>query len=100
MLLPIGDDNTQRVSYPVVTTVLIILNVIVFLLELSGGTAFIDHYSLIPAEFLAGRQPMTNVITSMFLHGGIAHIFGNMLYLYIFGDNVEDNLGKVKYTIF
>ncbi len=100
MLLPIGDDNTQRVSYPVVTTIIIVVNVLVFLLELSGGDAFVQRYSLIPAEFIAGRQPFTNIFTSMFLHGGIAHLFGNMLYLYVFGDNVEDNLGKVKYIIF
>ncbi|HEY3874201.1 MAG TPA: rhomboid family intramembrane serine protease, partial [Candidatus Kapabacteria bacterium] len=100
MLLPIGDDNSQRVSYPVVTIVLILINALVFVLELSRGDAFVLKYSLVPADFFAGRQPFTNIITSMFLHGGIAHIFGNMLYLYIFGDNVEDNLGKVKFTIF
>ncbi len=100
MLLPIGDDNTQRVSYPVVTTVIIALNVFVFILELNYGNDFVVKYSLIPAEFFAGRQTMLNVFTSMFLHGGIAHIFGNMLYLYVFGDNVEDNLGKFKFIIF
>lgn len=100
MLLPIGDDNTKRVSYPVVTMVLIALNVLVFILELTYGDAFVVKYSLIPAEFFAGRQGVFNIFSSMFLHGGFAHIFGNMLYLYIFGDNVEDNLGKVKYIIF
>ncbi len=100
MLLPIGDDNTQRVSYPIVTTILILANVFVFLLELIYGNSFVIKYSLIPAEFFAGRQGIFNVFSSMFLHGGIAHIFGNMLYLYIFGDNVEDNLGKVKYILF
>jgi membrane associated rhomboid family serine protease len=100
VLLPIGDDNTQRVSYPVVTTILIVINVLVFLLELFVGDAFVHKYSLIPADFIAGKQPFTNLITSMFLHGGPAHIIGNMLYLYVFGDNVEDNLGKVKYILF
>ncbi|HZK75293.1 MAG TPA: rhomboid family intramembrane serine protease [Candidatus Kapabacteria bacterium] len=100
MLLPIGDDNTQRVSFPVVTTFIIALNVFVFILELTYGNDFVVKYSLIPAEFFAGRQSILNVFTSMFLHGGIAHIFGNMLYLYVFGDNVEDNLGKFKFVIF
>lgn len=100
MLLPIGDDNSQRISYPVITMLLIAANVVVFLMELSYGNAFVEKYSIVPADFLAGRQPVTNIITSMFLHGGIAHILGNMLYLYVFGDNVEDNLGKVKFTIF
>lgn len=100
MLLPIGDDNTKRVSYPVVTTIIIALNVFVFILELSYGNDFVVKYSLVPLDFFAGRQSVFNLFSSMFLHGGFAHIFGNMLYLYIFGDNVEDNLGKVKYIIF
>jgi len=100
MLLPIGDDNSQRVSYPIVTTIIIVLNIFVFLLELSGGNAFVQKYSLIPADFLAGRQPIASLFTSMFLHGGVAHIVGNMLYLYVFGDNVEDNLGKFKFILF
>jgi membrane associated rhomboid family serine protease len=100
MLLPLGDDNTNRVSYPVVTTILIVVNVLVFVLELSYGNDFVNKYSLIPADFIAGRQPFTVIFTSMFLHGGVAHIIGNMLYLYVFGDNVEDNLGKIKYIIF
>ena len=100
MLLPIGDDNSQRVSYPIITTLLILVNVFVFVLELMYGRPFVVKHSLIPAEFFAGRQGMFNIFSSMFLHGGVAHIFGNMLYLYIFGDNVEDELGKVKYIIF
>lgn len=100
MLLPLGDDNHERQAFPIVTLSLIAINVVVFLLELSRGDAFVVHYAIIPADFLAGRQSPFNVVSSMFLHGGIAHIFGNMLYLYIFGDNVEDNLGKVKFLIF
>jgi membrane associated rhomboid family serine protease len=100
MLLPIGDDNTQRVSFPIVTLVLIAVNVVVFLLELQYGDAFVYRYSVIPARLFAGQQSYLNVVTSMFLHGGVAHIFGNMLYLYVFGDNVEDNLGKAKYLLF
>jgi membrane associated rhomboid family serine protease len=100
MLLPIGDDNTERMSFPVVTLALIAVNVLVFLMEQSGGEAFVIRYSLIPSAFLNGQQPVTNVISCMFLHGGFAHIFGNMLYLYIFGDNVEDNLGRFKFFLF
>jgi membrane associated rhomboid family serine protease len=100
MLLPIGDDNTERVSFPVMTLTLIGVNVVMFLLELSRGDAFVMQYSIIPADLLSGHQPITNIITSMFLHSGISHIFFNMLYLFIFGDNVEDNLGKGKFLIF
>jgi membrane associated rhomboid family serine protease len=100
VLLPIGDDNTQRVSFPIVTLLLIAVNIVVFLLELQYGDAFVYQYSIIPAKLFSGEQSYFNVISSMFLHGGIAHIFGNMLYLYIFGDNVEDNLGKGKFLLF
>src|ERR1035437_7324564 len=100
MLLPIGDDNPERMSFPVVSLALIAVNVLVFLMEQSGGEAFVIRYSLIPSAFLNGQQPVTNVISSMFLHGGFAHIFGNMLYLYVFGDNVEDNLGRFKFFLF
>src|SRR5947207_369535 len=100
MLLPLGDDNTERVSFPIVTFGLIAANVIVFLLELQNGDEFVRHYSIIPVDFLSGRQSILNIFTSMFEHGGIAHIAGNMLYLFIFGDNVEDNLGKGKFLIF
>jgi len=100
MLLPLGDDNTERVSFPIVTLGLIAANVLVFLLELQQGDPFVLKYSVVPSEFFSGEQPVTNLVTSMFLHGGWAHLFGNMLYLYIFGDNVEDNLGKGKFLIF
>jgi membrane associated rhomboid family serine protease len=100
MLLPLGDDNTKRVSFPIVTLGLIAANVAVFMLELQQGDPFVYKYSIIPSEFFSGGQPITNVVTSMFLHGGWAHLLGNMLYLYIFGDNVEDNLGKGKFIIF
>src|SRR5437868_14234233 len=100
MLLPLGDDNTQRVSFPIVTLALIAVNAFAFFLELQYGDAFVYHYSVIPSEFFSSAQPVTNIITSMFLHGGWAHLLGNMLYLYIFGDNVEDNLGKVKFLLF
>lgn len=100
MLLPIGDDNTERVSFPVITLTLIGVNVVMFLLEMSHGDAFVVQYSIIPVDLLSGRQPITNIVTSMFLHSGISHIFFNMLYLFIFGDNVEDNLGKGKFLVF
>ncbi len=100
MLLPIGDDNTKRVSYPVVTNTLIAMNIAVFILELMNGDTFVRKYSLIPAEFFNGTQGVFSIFSSMFLHANLLHIFGNMLYLYIFGDNVEDNLGKIKFIIF
>lgn len=100
-MMPIGDDDTGRRHLPVVTYALIALNVLVFFLEMSQGEAFITQWSFVPTRFLAdpGGQFIT-IFSSMFMHASYLHIFGNMLYLYIFGDNVEDNFGPVKYLIF
>jgi membrane associated rhomboid family serine protease len=100
-MFPIGDDNSARRSFPVVTSVLIAINVAVFLLELSAGDAFIEKWAFVPVRF--NSEPMANaatVISAMFMHGGWLHLGGNMLYLWIFGDNVEDRLGPVRFTIF
>jgi rhomboid family protein len=101
MVFPIGDDNSARRSLPIVTYGLIIVNVLVFLLELNRGDHFIKTYAFIPREFT--RNPageIQTVFTAMFMHGGWMHLFGNMLYLWIFGDNVEDNFGSVRFLIF
>ena len=100
-MFPIGDDNSARRSMPVVTVVLIALNVLFFFVELNGGDAFIRQWAFIPARF--GQDPAGNVPTifsAMFMHGGWLHLGGNMLYLWIFGDNVEDAFGPVKFLIF
>jgi len=100
-MFPIGDDNTQRRTFPVVTFVLIGLNVLVFLIELSGGDQFIVDWAFIPARF--AQNPEANAVTifsAMFMHGGWFHLFGNMLFLWIFGDNVEDRFGHLKFLIF
>lgn len=100
-MLPIGDDNSARRSIPVVTYVLIALNVLFFFVELSGGDAFIMQWAFVPSRFVA--NPIGDVLTlftSMFMHAGWLHLGSNMLYLWIFGDNVEDRLGSVKFIIF
>ncbi len=100
-MMPLGDDNTGRRSAPIVTYALIAINVIVFLLETAGGDTFIIQWSFIPAEFVANpAAEFVTLFTSMFMHAGTVHLAGNMLYLWIFGDNVEDNFGPVKYLIF
>ena len=100
MLLPIGDDNSERISFPVITWLLIAINVGVFLLEEQYGDAFVMHWSVIPLDFTTGLPPLQTLITAMFLHAGWAHLLGNMLYLFVFGDNVEDRLGKLRYVVF
>ena len=100
-MLPLGDDNSARRTVPVVTYVFIAINVIVFLLELSAGDAFIERWSVVPARLLANPVgDFITVFTAMFMHGGWMHLLSNMLYLWIFGDNVEDRLGQVKFIIF
>jgi len=100
-MFPIGDDNSARRSFPIVTVALIAINVLVFLLELQSGDAFIREWSFIPARFNANPVAnVDNIFTAMFMHGGWMHLFGNMLYLWIFGDNVEDRFGKVSYLVF
>jgi membrane associated rhomboid family serine protease len=100
-MFPVGDDNTQRRTFPTVTVALIALNVVVFLAELGGGDQFITEWAFIPSRF--SQDPGGNAVTlftAMFMHGGWLHLFGNMLFLWIFGDNVEDRFGHVKFLIF
>ena len=100
-MFPLGDDNSGRRAMPVVTVVLIALNVLVFFLELNGGDRFIREWAFIPARFSANPSGDAHtVISAMFMHGGWLHLGGNMLYLWIFGDNIEDAFGPFKFLIF
>jgi membrane associated rhomboid family serine protease len=100
-MFPLGDDDSQRRTVPVVTFALIGLNVLMFLLELSAGDAFIDAWAFVPARFAANPAGQAaTIFTAMFMHGGWAHLLGNMLFLWIFGDNVEDRFGHRKFLIF
>ena len=100
-MLPIGDDDSGRRTFPLVTYALIALNVVFFFVEMSGGDAFIGKWAFVPSRFLAnpGADFLT-LFTSMFMHAGWLHLGGNMLYLWIFGDNVEDRFGHIKFIIF
>ena len=130
MVFPLYDDNSDRTTTPVVNYVLIAINILVFvfLQQLGTNEKFTYAFSTVPAEILSGRDirtpdrivehPVTGqqllipglqptpfsvyltLIFSMFMHGGIAHIAGNMLFLWIFGDNVEHRLGHFRYLIF
>jgi rhomboid family protein len=100
-MMPLGDDNTGRRITPIVTYALIALNVLVFFLELNNGEAFIQRWAFVPSRFLADPVgDFATLFTAMFLHAGWAHLLGNMLYLWIFGDNVEDRLGHGMYIVF
>jgi membrane associated rhomboid family serine protease len=114
-MIPIGDDNRDRRSRPVVTYILVAINVLVFLymLTLRGQNTdfFVYKWGVIPARFIhhaafQAANPEINsplyatLVTAMFLHGGWLHIGGNMLFLWVFGDNVEDAMGHFRYIIF
>jgi membrane associated rhomboid family serine protease len=103
-LFPIRDNIESR-SLPIITWIIIALNVIVFLIELSVGSGiepFLQHYGLIPSYFFShlGAGAALHVLSSMFLHAGWGHLIGNMWFLYIFGDNVEDRMGHFRYLAF
>jgi membrane associated rhomboid family serine protease len=130
MLFPIADENDDRRSTPWVNYSIILINILVFvfLQGLGSNERFTYAYSTVPAEIISGHDIVTpdrilvdpssgrrveapglqptpipvflTLITSMFMHGGLAHIFGNMLFLWIFGDNIEDRLGHFRYLIF
>jgi rhomboid family protein len=101
MLFPIGDDNSSRRTLPVVTYALIALNVLVFFIELNQGESFIRQWAVVPRQLVANPSAeIPTIFTSMFMHAGWMHLLGNMLFLWIFGDNVEDRLGRAKFLIF
>ena len=108
-MIPLRDSNPSR-TIPFVNYLLITLNVLAFLFEVSSGremTKLILHLGLVPYNFVDDIQQMQislgtilPLFSSMFLHGGWMHLIGNMLFLYIFGDNVEDRFGHLKYLVF
>jgi membrane associated rhomboid family serine protease len=127
-MIPIGDDDSDRRSVPFVTWLLIAVNVFVFVVfqGMGANQRFTMAFATVPAEILSGhdiaqtvpiRDPYGHAVgsidleatpipvyltllTAMFMHGGFAHLFGNMLYLWIFGDNVEDALGHLRFFLF
>ncbi len=111
MMIPLKDDNPTETT-PYVTLGIIGINIIVFIYQLSlgpkGDQLFIYRTGIIPYEFThavdlppyAGHALIFNLIAAMFMHGGILHIFGNMLYLWIFGNNVEDAMGHFRFIVF
>jgi len=114
-MLPLGDENHDRLRRPAVTTFLVAVNIIVFLYELTldqdgsrSITRFVMSWGVVPREYalhtdLPPTIPLpfwTTILTSMFLHGGWMHLLGNMLYLWVFGDNVEDRFGRLGFLAF
>jgi len=113
-MLPIGDDDSDRRFAPFINYALIAINILVFvfLQGMGGNEKFTYAFSTVPAEILTGKDITAGVleptpvpvyftlITSMFMHGGWAHLLGNMLFLWVFGDNIENRIGHMRYLIF
>jgi rhomboid family protein len=133
MVFPLGDDNTDRTMFPVVTVALIAINAIVFIIPqgMGNNNSFTMAFSTVPQEIVSGKDLVTDdrvvqlelpdgrvlaqpvpgleptpisvyltLLTSMFMHGGWAHLLGNMWFLWIFGDNIEDDMGRWRYIGF
>lgn len=106
-MIPFKDDNPTS-TFPFVTIILIVVNIVVFVMQMthpSGPQNIVFSYGAVPYSLMTFKttqavHPFITVFTSMFLHGGLLHLTGNMLYLWIFGNNIEDRLGHTRFIIF
>jgi len=100
-MLPIGDDDSRTRTIPIINYALIAVNILVFIFELNLGDAFIEQWAFFPSRFMANpSSEWVTIFSSMFMHAGLLHIGGNMLYLWVFGNNVEDRFGHISYLVF
>ena len=98
-LIPLSDASRRPVRTPVCTALIIVVNSLVFLLELSRGEAFVLQWSAAPAQITSGHHLIT-ILTAMFMHGSWSHIIGNMVFLWAFGPEIEDAMGRGRYLLF
>lgn len=98
-VIPLSDASRRPTRFPIVTACVIILNIAVFLLELSNGDTFVTQWSVIPAQIVAGHHWIT-ILTAMFMHGSWSHIIANMVFLWAFGPEVEDSMSAPRYLGF
>ncbi len=98
-MIPLSDIDRRPSRFPLITSLIIAVNTFVFLLELMNGAPFVKRWSFIPSNIFAGKNLIT-ILTAMFIHGGWLHILGNMVYLWAFGPEIEDMMGRVRYMIF
>jgi rhomboid family protein len=98
-IIPLGDASRRPVRTPAVTAGIIVVNAVAFTLELAGGQPFVSRWSVIPADVAAGHHLIT-VLTAMFMHGSWSHIIGNMVFLWAFGPEIEDAMGRLTYLVF
>jgi len=98
-LIPLKDASRRPTRMPIVTALIILVNVCVFVLELQRGNAFVLQWSAIPAQIVSGHRWIT-ILTAMFMHGSWSHIIGNMIFLWAFAPEIEDAMGRGRYLVF
>jgi membrane associated rhomboid family serine protease len=98
-LIPLGDASRRSRQFPVVTTLIVVLNAFAFFQELSYGNRFVYAWSAVPIYIVHGQRWIT-LLTSMFMHGSWMHIIGNMVYLWAFGREIEDAMGEFRFLLF
>jgi membrane associated rhomboid family serine protease len=98
-MVPLGDASRRPTRVPVVTAGIIVVNVVVFVLELMRGDAFVTQWAAVPAQIVSGHHWIT-ILTAMFMHGSWSHIIGNMIFLWAFAPEIEDAMGRDRYLVF
>ncbi len=98
-MIPLSDASRRPARFPVVTVLIIVVNALVFVLELMGGDAFVTRWSLVPADITTGHHWIT-ILTAMFMHGSWSHIIGNMVFFWAFGPEIEDAMNPIRYLVF
>jgi len=98
-MVPLGDASRRPARVPLVTALIILVNVFVFVLELMRGETFVMQWSVVPAQIVSGHHWIT-ILTAMFMHGSWSHIIGNMIFLWAFAPEIEDAMGRGRYLVF
>lgn len=98
-MIPLTDVSRRPTNFPIVTLTIIVINFVVFIVELTSGDAFVTKWAMIPAHVAAG-QDLGTILTAMFMHASWSHILGNMVFLWAFGPEIEDAMGPWRYAIF
>jgi membrane associated rhomboid family serine protease len=98
-MIPLSDIDRRPVNFPIITSFIIAANSVIFIFELVLSDTFIVEWSFVPLEISSGQHLVT-ILTAMFMHGGWFHILGNMVYLWAFGPEIEDVMGRARYSVF
>jgi membrane associated rhomboid family serine protease len=97
-MVPLGDVSRRPARVAIVTAGIIVVNVVVFVMELMRGDAFVTQWAAVPAQIVSGHHWIT-ILTAMFMHGSWSHIIGNMIFLWAFAPEIEDAMGRGRYLV-